>query len=294
MFVDADPATWCINPSKIEEKITAKTKAIMPVHIYGHCAEMQSIKEIARAHNLKIVEDCAEAHGATYQGQSVGSMGDAGIFSFYGNKIVTTGEGGIVITNSSELAETANWLRAHAFGKDGKHFWHERLGFGYRISGLQAALGLSQLRRLNFYVDRHRSNAALYMQLLRTLQLSGKITYPVERQGCKNVYWMFSILINEKQFGMTRDIVMAELSKAGVETRTMFYPMHVQPHYKESGAYPVADDLCRRGINLPSGNTLSPLQVAYVCDCIRACAGEVDAINRKAEWMSKQNPFGET
>lgn len=292
VFVDADPATWCIDVSKIEEKITPRTKAILAVHIYGHPCDVVSLLEICLAHKLMLIEDCAEAHGAEYNDQRVGCFGDAAIFSFYANKIVTMGEGGILITNNEKVAESAHWLRAHAFGKGGKHFWHERLGYGYRVSGLQCALGLSQLRRLGFYVNRHRQNARLYMQLLRTLQLSGKIVYPVEKHGCKNVYWMFSILINEKQFGMSRDQIMAQLAKDGIETRTMFYPMHVQPPYLEkNGKYPVADDLSKRGMNLPSGNTLSPQMVAYVCDCLRSCAGETDAIKRKEEWMQKQNPF---
>lgn len=291
VFVDAHPKSWCIDWRKIEEEITDKTRAIMPVHIYGHPADMLEICKIADKHNLFIVEDCAEAHGATYSLRKVGSFGNCGCFSFYANKIITTGEGGMIVTNDNELAEKARWLRAHAFGKEGKHFWHEQLGFGYRMSGLQAALGLSQLRRIDTYVEAHRRNAQLYMNLLRGLEISGKIGYPMQRVGTKNVYWMFSITINEEAFGRSRDWLMNQLAGDGIETRTMFYPMHIQPPYLESKDYPVASLLSRTGMNLPSGNTLRPDQIYYVCERLRHYAGESEAIAQREKELAERVKF---
>jgi len=290
VFVDAHPKSWCIDPNLIEEKITERTVAIMPVHIYGHPAEMQKINSLAMKYDLKVIEDCAEAHGAEINGQKVGSFGHCGIFSFYANKIVTAGEMGIIITNDRELAEKAHWLRAHAFGKEGKHFWHEQLGYGYRVSGMQACLGLSQFNRLDTYVERHRRNAQLYMNLLRGLEVAGKIEYPVQKVGTKNVYWMFSILINES-FGISRDELMKRLEADGIETRTMFYPMHVQPVYHEESQYPVADMLSRKGMNLPSGNTLTADQIYYVCEKIREYAGEKEAIEQKEKEIEENTRF---
>ena len=154
VLVDADRSNWCIDPDQIESKISSNTKAIMAVHIYGYPAEMDLINKIAKEYGLFVIEDAAEAHGAEYKGRKVGSLGDVGSFSFYANKIMTTGEGGICVTNNKDLAETMKWLRAHAFGKEGKHFWHEKIGFGYRMSAMQAALGVSQTRKLSKFVEK--------------------------------------------------------------------------------------------------------------------------------------------
>ena len=291
VFVDAHPKSWCIDPDLIEEKITDRTVAIMPVHIYGHPCEMQKINSLAMKYDLKVIEDCAEAPGAEISGQKVGAFGHCGCFSLYANKIITCGEGGMIVTNNRELAEKAHWLGAHAFGKGGKHFWHEQLAFGYKMSGLQAAFGNSQLRRLDIYVERHRRNAQLYMNLLKGLEMSGKIAYPVQKVGVKNVYWMFSILINEESFGLSRDAIMQKLEVDGIETRTMFYPMHVQPPYKEEDSYPVSTMLSKHGMNLPSGNTLKPDQIYYICEKIREYAGEQDAIKQREKEIVENTKF---
>jgi perosamine synthetase len=272
VLVDADENTWNLDTSKIEDKINEHTKAIIVVHTYGHPADMDPIIELAEKYNLYVIEDAAEAHGAEYKGKRVGSIGDIGCFSFYANKIITTGEGGMVVTNNEELAEKARWLRAHAFGRYGKHFYHEALGFGYRMSGLQAALGLAQLERIDEFISIRRNNAKLYNSLLS--ELGEKITLPPEAPWAKNVYWMYSILI-EDNFGMSRDELMKRLEYEGIETRTFFYPIHVQPIYAkqyQGESFPVANELSRKGINLPSGNNLTADEIEYVCECIKKYA----------------------
>jgi perosamine synthetase len=269
VLVDSEAETWNIDPRKIESKINKKTKVIMPVDTYGHPANMDAIREIAVKHGLHIVEDAAEAHGAEYKSRKAGSLGDVGCFSFYANKIITTGEGGMLVTNDFDLAERARWLRAHAFGRGGKHFYHEEIGFGYRMSGLQAALGISQLSRLTQNVERRRKNARLYNELLSGL--GDKVILPPEAPWAKNVYWMYSILVR-KGFGVSRNKLIELLAREGIESRTFFYPIHVQPAYSSlasSGAFPVADTLSRSGINLPSGNDLTEQQIHDVCDAVK-------------------------
>jgi perosamine synthetase len=269
LLVDAELDTWNIDISKIEEKITNNTKAIMPVYTYGHPVDMDPLLKLAEKYGLYVIEDAAEAHGAEYKGKRAGSIGDMGCFSFYANKIITTGEGGMITTNNEELAEKAKWLRAHAFGQHGKHFYHEALGFNYRMSALQAAFGLAQLEHIDEFVSIRRNNAKRYNSLLS--ELGGKITLPPEAPWAKNVYWMYSILI-QSNLGISRDELMRELELNGIETRTFFYPIHVQPiyakHYK-GDRFPVANELSKKGINLPSGNNLVPDDITYICKRIK-------------------------
>lgn len=272
VLIDSEPETWNIDTSKIEKEITKRTKVIVPIHTYGHPADMDPILELAEKHGLYIVEDAAEAHGAEYKGRKMGSIGDLGCFSFYANKIITTGEGGMIVTNDERLAEKARWLRAHAFGRHGKHFYHEALGFGYRMSGLQAALGLAQLERIDEFVSIRINNAKLYNSLLS--ELGDKITLPPKAPWAKNVYWMYSILV-EDEFGMSREELMKRLELEGIETRTFFYPIHIQPisaRQSQQQKFPVAGELSRKGVNLPSGNTLTADNVMYVCECIKKYA----------------------
>ncbi len=272
VLVDSELDTWNIDVDKIEEKITPRTKAIMPVHTYGHPVDMDPIMELAEKYNLFVIEDAAEAHGAIYKGKKVGSIGDLGCFSFYANKIITTGEGGMIVTNNEELAETAAWLRAHAFGRGGKHFYHERLGYGYRMSGMQAALGLAQMERIDTFVENRIARAKLYNTVLEDIEGRGDIVFPPDAKWGKNVYWMYSILLDDN-FPVSREKFMKKLDTSGIDTRTFFYPVHVQPVYKQSSPYPVADELSRKGINLPSGNNLTLDDVSVVCDAIIQLVG---------------------
>lgn len=262
-LVDADLETWNMDLNDLEEKVSENTKAIMPVHIYGHPENMEIIEKIAKKYNLWVVEDAAEAHGAEAFGKKAGSFGDISSFSFYANKIITTGEGGIAITDDPNLSERMIWLRAHAFGRGGKHFWHEELGYGYRMSALQAALGVSQLGRIDKFVAKRREFARIYNENLRELQEAGKISLPVEKPWAKNVYWMYSILVKDGY----RDKLMEYLANKGIETRTFFYPVHRQPYYSSRYGnlhFPIADRISIEGMNLPSGNSMSNEQVFTV------------------------------
>jgi perosamine synthetase len=268
VLVDSELETWNIDASLIEAKVTKRTRAIIAVHTYGHPADMDAIIEIAKRHDLTVLEDAAEAHGAEYRGMKAGGLADMGCFSFYANKIITTGEGGMVVSNNPQLAERANWLRAHAFGRGGKHFWHEEIGFGYRMSALQAAVGLAQMEKIDEFVEKRRESAKLYNRLLSKVKGIG---LPPEAPWAKNVYWMYSIRVQD-HFGISRDDLMATLSKQGIETRTFFFPVHRQPAYSqmyEGQEYPNADELSRSGVNLPSGNNLSEREIEYVCKCIK-------------------------
>ena len=270
VFVDSEPRTWNLDPGQVEEKITDRTKAIMVVHIYGHPADMDPIMELAEAHGLYVIEDAAEAHGAEYKGRKVGTFGHLACFSFYANKIITTGEGGMVVTDDAELAERLRRLRDQGYNVElRKWLIHDIVGYNYRMTNLQAAIGLAQLERVEELVEKRRRNARLYSSLLRGLP---GLTLPPEEPWAKNVFWMFTVLVDEQAFGLGRDDLMRELEARGVDSRATFWPIHLQPPYRaEYGqeSYPVAEDLGRRGLNLPSGNTLTEEQVRYVADCLR-------------------------
>ena len=266
VLVDSDVDTWTMDPSKLRRRVTSRTKAIMAVHTYGHPVDMDPILELAEKHDLRVVEDAAEAHGAKYKGKMAGSIGDVGCFSFYSNKIITTGEGGMNVTRIRPLAERMAWLRGHAFGRRGKHFWHEELGFGYRMSALQAAVGLAQFERIHDMIDKRIKHARQYNEELAGLD---GLTLPVEREWARNVYWMYSVRVKKVR---QRNKLIGWLGRRGIETRTFFYPIHRQPVYARSHVgerYPVADILSASGINLPSGNGLSEAEIGRVCDEIK-------------------------
>lgn len=270
ILVDSELKTWNIDPTKIEDKITERTKAIIPVHTYGHPADMDKILALAKKYHLFVIEDAAQAHGAEYKGKRIGSIGDVACFSFYANKIIVTGEGGMVTTNNKKFAERARNLRDHAFSKE-RHFWHKSLGFNYRMTNLQAAVGLAQTERFDQLVKIRIEHARMYKLLLQNIR---GITLPPETKGIKNVFWMYSILI-ENDFGRTRDQVRQYLAKRGIETRTFFIPIHWQPIYfrmfKEN--FPIAEALCRKGMYLPSAPTLKGSQIKFVANTIREIYG---------------------
>jgi len=269
VLVDSERETWNIDVSKIEEKLTPRTKAILPVHIYGHPCDMKPILDIAKKHRLSIIEDAAEAHGAEYEGRKVGGLGDIGCFSFYANKIITTGEGGMMLTNRPEIAEKASSLKDLAYFKE-RRFLHTDLGFNYRMTNIQAAIGLAQFERIEELVERRRANANLYNSLLKDVP---GIRLPVEKPRARNVYWMYAVLIEEK-FGISRDELMRRLAEKGIETRTFFIPMHQQPALINMGLfrgenYPVAEEISRQGLYLPSGSGLSAAQIEHICQQIK-------------------------
>jgi perosamine synthetase len=249
--LDADE-TWNMDPDAIERVITKKTKAIVPVHTYGHPARMDRIIDIARRNNLLVIEDAAEALGARVFGQSVGSFGDLAIFSFYANKVVTTGEGGMIVTNDKRLSDRLREKRNLCFGPDDEtRFVHQEIGFNYRMTNLQAAVGIVQLQHLDEAIDAKISIAREYNALLANV--SG-ITTPPESTWGPNVFWVYGVLI-EDEFGLDRKAVQSELKRSGIETRRFFHPLHRQPIMPPAGirqAFPNSIKLSERGLYLPS------------------------------------------
>ncbi len=266
VVVDVEPLTWNIDPGLIEAKITEKTRAIIPIHTYGHPADMDRLQKIADRHNLAIVEDAAEAHGAEYKGRRVGSFGEMASFSFYANKIITTGEGGMIVTDNRERAELLQTMRNYGFTQE-RHFWHKVMGFSYRMTNLQAAIGLGQFERIDQLLEARRSNARLYNELLKDVP---GITTPPEAEDVKSVYWMYGVLV-EDDFGMSKDRLRQVLADHGVETRSFFIPIHLQPIYSYllSDEFPVSEELGQKGFYLPSASSLKPHQIEFICDVIR-------------------------
>ncbi|MBN2454042.1 DegT/DnrJ/EryC1/StrS family aminotransferase [Candidatus Woesearchaeota archaeon] len=261
VLVDSDEKTWNIDSSKIAEIITPKTKAVIPVHLYGHPCDMDPIMELAKERNLYVIEDCAEAHGASYKGKKVGSIGDVGCFSFYGNKILTTGEGGMCLTSDENLAERMRFLKDHGMSK--RRYFHPEIGFNYRMTNLQAAIGLAQLERIDEIIAAKIRNAKLYRDFLKSCE---GITLQPEEPYAKTVYWMHSILLEDK-FRCNRDLLMHELKSNEIDSRPFFIPMHELPPYEQEG-FPVSSDLSRKGINLPSSTLLEEEDIKRVCSVI--------------------------
>ena len=267
IFVDSEPETWNIDPSKIEEKITKNTKGIIVVHLYGHPVDMDPIIEIAENYGLFVIEDAAEAHGAEYKGRRVGSIGDIGTFSFYGNKIITTGEGGMIVTNDDKLADKIRLLRGQGMDPN-KRYWFPILGYNYRMTNIAAAIGLAQLENIDWHIERRRENAKLYNELLGK---NLKITLQPEKEWAKNVYWMTTILL-EDICPFDRDEMLLKLAGIGIETRPVFYPMHTLPMYCDSNKgneFVISEKISKNGLNLPSSCTLTHDDIVFICEKIR-------------------------
>ena len=262
VFVDIEPITWNMDPNDIKKRITPKTKAIIPVHTYGHPCDMDPIIEIADSNDLLVIEDAAEAHGAEYKGKKVGSIGDVACFSFYGNKIITTGEGGMITTNNEEFTKKAKMLRDHAMSEKNR-YWHTDLGFNYRLTNIQAAIGVAQLEKIDEIIDIKRKNAKYYNSLFKDVE---RIVTPPEEKWAKSVYWMYSILV-EDDFGVDRDLLMKKLGEKGIDTRPFFYPIHSQPPYANAKAdFPISEEISKKGINLPSSPYLNQDEIEYIAE----------------------------
>jgi len=269
VFVDSHPDYWCINPKKIEEKVTSKTKAIIGVHLYGHPCDMDPISEVAESYDLSVIEDAAEAHGAEYRSKKVGSLSDIGCFSFYGNKIMTTGEGGMCLTSNFEFAERMRSLRDHGMDQS-KKYWHNVIGFNYRMTNLQAAIGLAQLAKLDQFIETKRYIYKLYNTLLEDFDES-QLIFPREESWARSVFWMYSVLI-EDCFSINRDELITKLYGNGIEARPFFYPIHTMPPYETNENHPIAQRLSAKGLNLPSGLNLTDDEIQHVVSCIRKAA----------------------
>ncbi len=268
VLVDIDPETWCMDVGQIESRITSRTKAIMPVHIYGHPVDMDPLREIADRHGLAVVEDAAEAHGAEYRGRRCGSLGDAAAFSFYANKIVTTGEGGMVVTGNSAAAERARSYRNLCFRSD-RRFYHTEVGYNFRLTNLQAAVGLAQLERVEEFVSIKRRQAHSYRE--RLLRIPG-VRGAVERPYARSVFWMHAVELEER-VALDAESAMRRLGERRIGTRPFFLGLHEQPAFREMGLflgerYPVTERAHRRGFYLPSGMTLTEAQIAAICDAL--------------------------
>lgn len=266
IFVDSDFNTWNINPELIEEKISEKTKAIIVVHLYGNPVNMDPIMKIAKKYGLFVIEDAAEAHGGKYKGKMVGSIGDVATFSFYGNKIITTGEGGIVTTNNNHLADKIRQLKGQGVDPN-KRYWFPIIGYNYRLTNIAAAIGLAQLEKIDWHLERRYEISNWYQENLKGLD---KIYLQVEQKWAKHVYWMFSIVLDDN-ISIKRDDLMSKLTLQGIETRPIFYPMHVLPPYKSNcniNEFPNAEKIAQNGINLPTWAGLLKKDIRYISNCI--------------------------
>lgn len=277
VLVDSDPQTWCMDVAQIEKKITSHTRAIMPVHIYGHPADMDAVLALAREHKLAVIEDAAEAHGAEYLSQretatphwrTCGGFGDLSCFSFYANKLITTGEGGMVLTDDPALAEKARSLRNLCF-QPRRRFFHQELGFNFRLTNLQAALGVAQLERVDQIVERKRWIGREYNRCLSSIK---NLQLPAEETWAHNVYWMYGVVLSEES-GMDASGFALKLKQKGIETRPFFLGLHEQPALHRRGlflgeSHPIAERLARQGLYLPSGLALTEDQICKVCDAV--------------------------
>lgn len=266
--VDSEPDSWNFDPSLMEGLITSRTRAVLPVHLFGRSVDMDRVNAIAKRHGLKVIEDCAESHGATWHGTMTGTFGDMGCFSFYANKILTTGEGGMVLTNNDALAEELRLLRNLAFTQP--RFRHEKAGFNFRMTGYQAAMGLVQMTRFEEVLERKRHIAKLYQEGLKN---TPGLELPQAFAEGRHVYWVYGIVL-KPEFPLSRDDLMAWLKNRGVDTRAFFHPMNLQPCLQhvpgfKSRPCPVAERIGARGLYLPSGPTLHETQIAEVCNRLK-------------------------
>ncbi len=263
VFVDSEPEFWQIDIAAAELKITERTRAIMPVHLYGHACNMDEVMAFAARHKLLVVEDCAEALGTRWRGRHVGTFGEIGTFSFFGNKTVTTGEGGMVVTNNAAHADMVSRLKGQGLARD-REYYHDLVGYNYRMTNICAAIGVAQMEALPVILERKRAIAGWYEDALKDLPLKVHAT----ASRCKHSYWMVTIMVDDPaDRGPLRDT----LRESGIETRPVFVPMNELPIYREpDGLYPVAADLSSRGINLPSYPDLERTDVFEICGVVRS------------------------
>ncbi|HYP88109.1 MAG TPA: DegT/DnrJ/EryC1/StrS family aminotransferase [Polyangiaceae bacterium] len=272
VLVEAEASSWNLDPADVARKVTPRTKAIIPVHVYGHSCDMDALARATAGQRVTVIEDAAEAIGSEYRGRRCGSLGDMACFSFFANKMITTGEGGVVVTNDDELDGKLRYFKNLCFPRKGpRRYLHEDIGFNYRMPNLLAAFGLGQLECVDTYLANRRQNAKAYNALLKGQR--GIVT-PPEADYTLNSYWMYGILIDD-DFGLTRDEVVTALAAAKIETRPFFISMHRQPALIEygcdtSGAYPVTDELATKGLYLPSGSGLTQAQIERVVSTLLA------------------------
>jgi perosamine synthetase len=275
VFVDAEPATWNMDPGRMEGLVTERTKGIIVVHLFGHPVDMDPILALARRRGLFVLEDAAEAHGAEYKGRRVGSLGDVATFSFFGNKIITTGEGGMVTTNDSALAAEVRRLKNHGMDP-GRKYWFETVGYNYRLTNVASAIGLAQLERIDWHLARRQEIASWYRTLLADVP---GLSWQAEMEWARHVWWLFTIVIDES-VPLGRFEALTGLAQRGVEGRQIVYPIHQLPPYRAAahhGRFPVSERVVDRGVHLPTWSGLTREQVEEVCRAVRACVGAAAA-----------------
>tara|TARA_Y100000034_G_scaffold136675_1_gene214810 strand:- start:845 stop:1903 length:1059 start_codon:yes stop_codon:yes gene_type:complete len=253
ILVDVEKNTWNISPDEIRKNITLKTKAIIPVHLYGNPCDMNPIMNIAEEHNLIVIEDAAEAHGAEYKGRKVGSIGHIGCFSFFGNKIITTGEGGMCTSNDKKIINKINLLKNHGMTKE-KRYWHDQVGYNYRMTNMQAAVGLAQLERVSNFLEKRHKIANIYKKHLKNIEFQ-KIT-----NNSKHSQWFVSIITKN------REKIIEKLKSKGIDTRKVFYPLSEMPPYKNNLTYPNSEYISKNGLSLPTYIDLTEKEIKEICD----------------------------
>jgi perosamine synthetase len=262
VFSESVRDTWQLDPADVEARITPRTRALMVVHLYGHPCDMDAFRDLADRYGLYLIEDCAEAIGSEYHGQKVGTFGDIACFSFFGNKTITTGEGGMVVTSSRKLDAKVRHLKGQGLAP-GREYWHDAVGYNYRMTNICAALGCAQLERIETILQQKKRVAAAYREALEGTPAQ----FHKASEGVEHSYWMCSILVKRPE---QRDPLRTRLASAGVETRPLFPPVHLMPIYKGcAGDFPVAEDLSSRGMNLPSYPELSGADIQFVTDNIK-------------------------
>ena len=276
VFADCDEKTWCISSDAFQECITPRTKAIIPVDLYGNMPEMDAIRDIAHDHGIAIIEDAAEAIGSEYHGKRSGSFGDTGVFSFHGSKTMTTGEGGMLVTDRKDLYDRCLVLRDHGRAPGEKMFWNAEVGYKYKMSSMQAALGLAQLERIEELVERKRQIFTWYRQNLQSVE---GITLNCEPSGTKNSYWMVTAIFDPK-FGLLKEEMLRMMKEKRIDLRPFFYPLSSQPAYaalaqarEARGRNTVSYRISPYGVNLPCGMNMTYERVNYVCDAVKQVVG---------------------
>jgi perosamine synthetase len=263
VFVDSLPDTWQMDPKDVKRKITSKTKAIMAVHLYGHACDMAALTSIAKENNIFLIEDCAEAIGTEFKGKHVGTFGDIATFSFFGNKTITTGEGGMVVTNDETLHQRSVHFKGQGLAKH-RQYWHDVVGYNYRMTNIQAAIGLAQLEQVETFLKKKKNIAQHYAAAFKGTD----IEFHVSSENVTHSYWMCSILLPNAEM---RDPMRDYLGQVGIETRPLFYPVHTMPMYSSKfQRHIVAESLGWRGINLPSYPDLTKAQVDYIIDAVKS------------------------
>jgi perosamine synthetase len=283
VFVDSVGPQMTLDPQHVAARVTARTRGVVTVPLYGHPVDITAIEQIARRHGLFVVEDAAEALGASICDQRVGAWGDCATFSFFGNKIITTGEGGMIVTRNERLAQRMRFLRGQAVSPD-RSYWHTEVGFNYRMTNVAAAIGCAQMECIDDHLQRRQRVAQWYHE-----RLSGHgehVLLPAAADGCHHCYWMYSVILSPAR-QIARDTVIQALAERGIETRPVFYPVHWMPPYREpQGSYPVAESLAQNGISLPTHGKLTEADVDYVCQqlihVLQELAGQTDSRKRRA------------